>query len=273
MVAAAPALQQNIIVNVIRKALSDVFSQAFSAEWVVETAVGEASQFTQVPSLCFRFAISGTISGDATLEVGKADAVLLAQKFLGEAIAPSAELTQEHQEAITELLRQMAGVAESGLKAQVGEVKIQVLEVNQGVTRGTMTLMSASQGSTGPIWLALCLQQELLESMATRLATVDAKATEAKPEPSTENNLDLLLGVNLHLMLRFGQRVLTLREILDLTSGSVVELDRQVHEPADLMLGGKLVARGEVVIVDGNYGIRVTEVQDAHTTAKELGSA
>jgi flagellar motor switch protein FliN/FliY len=49
---------------------------------------------------------------------------------------------------------------------------------------------------------------------------------------------------------------------VELTSGSVIELDRQVQEPADLLLGEKLIARGEVVIVDGNYGLRVTEVAD-----------
>jgi len=56
---------------------------------------------------------------------------------------------------------------------------------------------------------------------------------------------------------------MTLREILDLASGSVIELDREVQEPADLLLGDKLIARGEVVIVDGNYGIRITEVPDS----------
>jgi flagellar motor switch protein FliN/FliY len=74
----------------------------------------------------------------------------------------------------------------------------------------------------------------------------------------------LLLGVDLSLTLRFGQRTLTLREILDLSSGSVIELDRRVQEPADLLLGDKLIARGEVVIVDSNYGLRITEVCDAH---------
>ena len=78
-----------------------------------------------------------------------------------------------------------------------------------------------------------------------------------------EPNFDLLLGVNLNLTLRFGQRVLPLREILDLASGSVVELDREVQEPADLLLGDKVIARGHVVIVDGNYGIRITEVADS----------
>ena len=73
-------------------------------------------------------------------------------------------------------------------------------------------------------------------------------------------NLDLVMDVELNVTLRFGQRLLTLREVLDLTSGSVVELDRQVEEPVELLLEGKVIARGEAVVIDGNYGLRVTEV-------------
>jgi flagellar motor switch protein FliN len=71
-----------------------------------------------------------------------------------------------------------------------------------------------------------------------------------------ERKLELLLDVNLALTLRFGQRDLTLREILDLSAGSVIELDRNVEEPAELLLGNKVIARGRVVTVDGNYGFR-----------------
>ncbi len=75
-----------------------------------------------------------------------------------------------------------------------------------------------------------------------------------------EPNLDLVLNVELNVTLRFGQRLLALREVLDLTTGSVVELDRQVDEPIELLLDGKVIARGEAVVIDGNYGLRVTEV-------------
>ena len=68
------------------------------------------------------------------------------------------------------------------------------------------------------------------------------------------------MDVELNVTLRFGQRQLSLREVMDLTSGSVVELDREVDEPVELMLDGRVIARGEAVIVDGNYGVRVTEV-------------
>jgi flagellar motor switch protein FliN len=73
-------------------------------------------------------------------------------------------------------------------------------------------------------------------------------------------NLGLVMDVELNVTLRFGQRQLSLREVMELASGSVVELDREVDEPVDLILDGRVIARGEAVIVDGNYGIRVTEV-------------
>lgn len=79
-------------------------------------------------------------------------------------------------------------------------------------------------------------------------------------------NLDLVLDVELNVTLRFGQRLLSLREVLDLNTGSVIELDRQVEEPVELLLEGKVIARGEAVVIDGNYGLRVTEVPQPITS-------
>lgn len=75
-----------------------------------------------------------------------------------------------------------------------------------------------------------------------------------------DGNLGLVMDVELNVTLRFGQRQLSLREVMELASGSVVELDREVDEPVELILDGRVIARGEAVIVDGNYGVRVTEV-------------
>jgi flagellar motor switch protein FliN len=72
--------------------------------------------------------------------------------------------------------------------------------------------------------------------------------------------LELLLDVELEASLRFGAREMPLGEILDLGPGDVVELDRHVSDPVDLIVGDKIVARGEVVLVNGNFGLRVTEV-------------
>jgi flagellar motor switch protein FliN/FliY len=72
--------------------------------------------------------------------------------------------------------------------------------------------------------------------------------------------IDILGDIELNATLQFGSRELPLREVLELGPGDVVELDRHVAEPVDLVIGDRIVARGEVVIVSGNFALRVTEV-------------
>jgi flagellar motor switch protein FliN/FliY len=72
--------------------------------------------------------------------------------------------------------------------------------------------------------------------------------------------LDLLLDVQLEATIRFGEKQLLLRDVLSARPGTVIELDRDLNQPADLLVAGRLIARGEVVVVDGNFGLRVTEL-------------
>lgn len=72
--------------------------------------------------------------------------------------------------------------------------------------------------------------------------------------------LDLLLDVQLEATIRFGEKQLLLRDILSARPGTVIELDRDLNQSADLLVAGRLIARGEVVVVDGNFGLRVTEL-------------
>jgi flagellar motor switch protein FliN/FliY len=75
-----------------------------------------------------------------------------------------------------------------------------------------------------------------------------------------------VIDVPLTVTLRFGQRSMRLREVLELNTGTLVELDRQVEDPVDLILDERVIARGEVVVVDGNYGLRVTEIVERPST-------
>ncbi|SDQ19829.1 flagellar motor switch protein FliN [Quadrisphaera sp. DSM 44207] len=74
------------------------------------------------------------------------------------------------------------------------------------------------------------------------------------------SGLHLLRDVEMTLTVELGRARLSVRELLGLTPGSVVELDRAAGAPADLMVNGRLLARGEVVVVDEDYGIRITEI-------------
>lgn len=77
-----------------------------------------------------------------------------------------------------------------------------------------------------------------------------------------KQRLDLLLDIELEATLRFGALELPLREVLELGPGDVLPLDRHVREPVDLVVGDRIVARGEVVLIDGNFGLHVTEVAE-----------
>lgn len=90
----------------------------------------------------------------------------------------------------------------------------------------------------------------------------EGPAPAAASSSAAAGNYDLLLEVELDASVRFGSREMELREVLELGPGDVVELDRQVSDPVDLVVGDKIVARGEVVLVNGNFGLRVTEVAE-----------
>lgn len=79
-------------------------------------------------------------------------------------------------------------------------------------------------------------------------------------EAARAEAMGLLCDIELDASLQFGSREMPLREVLELGPGDVIELDRHVAEPVDLVIGDRIVARGEVVIVSGNFALRVTEV-------------
>jgi flagellar motor switch protein FliN/FliY len=91
----------------------------------------------------------------------------------------------------------------------------------------------------------------------TLIRMSDDPAAGRPPAPLTA---DLLRDVELQARLELGRARLPVRELLDLGPGAVVELDRRVGDPADLFVNDRLVARGEIVVADGSFALRITEV-------------
>jgi len=73
-------------------------------------------------------------------------------------------------------------------------------------------------------------------------------------------NRELVLDVSLSLAVELGKTILPIKEVLELTRGSVIELDRIAGEPVDLLANGKLIAKGEVVVIEDNFGLRITSI-------------
>ena len=76
----------------------------------------------------------------------------------------------------------------------------------------------------------------------------------------SQTEMKLLHDVELSLSVSFGSTYMPLRDVLKLTTGSIVELNRLISEPVDIIVNNCVVARGEVVVIEGNYGVRVMDV-------------
>jgi flagellar motor switch protein FliN/FliY len=211
-------------------------------------------------------ACTGGLRGEMSLRLSAATTLSLAQMFTSEPATPEAPVTAEHREGTLELLRQVAGLVQSALKARWGETPVRLEAVAGAPSWPASSSSWLRFGDQNSPWLI-----ELQLSAALAAALRAEKTEAAKPAstlvqtaaPPTEENrgkLDLLMDVELAVTLRFGAKRLLLREILDLNPGSVIELDRQVQEPVDMLLDGRLVARGEVVVINGEYGLRITEI-------------
>jgi flagellar motor switch protein FliN/FliY len=80
--------------------------------------------------------------------------------------------------------------------------------------------------------------------------------------PMPRRGIEMLHGVDMEVTVELGRTRMTVRDLLALTPGAVLELDRAAGSPADLLVNGRLIARGEVVVVDEDFGLRVTEIID-----------
>jgi flagellar motor switch protein FliN/FliY len=112
------------------------------------------------------------------------------------------------------------------------------------------------------------------ESKSQQPQSESANATEdyANTGLSSEEmkNISLILDVQLPLRVRIGSKKMLLKDILSMDIGSVVELNQLANDPLDVLVGDKVIARGEVVIVDGNFGIQITEIGSKRERLEQL---
>lgn len=115
--------------------------------------------------------------------------------------------------------------------------------------------------------------QEPQEPYSERTVTVQpvrfASFEEVTRTPGEANkNLDILMDIKLQLTVELGRTELPIKKVLELTRGSIIELEKVAGEPVELYANGKLVAHGEVVVIEDNFGLRVTSITDPEERLK-----
>jgi flagellar motor switch protein FliN/FliY len=106
-------------------------------------------------------------------------------------------------------------------------------------------------------------EQEQALAQAKQAVAVGTRVLEElsrSKQDGGEIGLPLLLDVPVAVTVEVGRRVMSLGELCRLAPGSLLELDREAHEPADVLVNGKVVARGEIVTIDERYGVRISQV-------------
>jgi flagellar motor switch protein FliN len=237
--------------------LSATVGQLISAEVTYKSALSESAV---APAVWAAARLQEDDSCRMAVGVAERAALLLARAMLSETPADDAQLGDDDKELLVEFWKQAFGRASTDLKSLLCDRALAYFGSEmpdwQPATAGEIALHSAKGDLSFTVRLSMEMVRRLTAS-ATPAVPPMAPVKEKTPAPG---NLDLLLGVPLAVTLRFGQRRMPLREILELSSGSVIELDRQAEDAVDLLLDERLIARGQVVVVDGCYGLRVTEV-------------
>ena len=116
------------------------------------------------------------------------------------------------------------------------------------------------------------LGQNMEETLQMNSTESPPQANEKSPPQSTgaEINLDALMDVQVQLSVEIGRSKVPIKQLISLSQGSVIELDRGVNEPLDLLVNGTLMARGEVVVVDGQFGLRLIDIVSPPERLKKL---
>jgi len=250
--------------NALFQALARTLTKASGSPWQVEPEP-EATPFPDGSETALvNCVLDGSLRGELLLEVRRDQAQMLASAFLGQSVAaPGAELDSAFLKLVNACIKEFC----SALEQEYGVFKVQASTASERQPDRVTVFQATATGGENPISISLRLDEALIESLRRHSQLGRAESDSANSRRSAEGgaapeqvNLNLVMDVELNVTLRFGRRQLTLREVLELTTESVVELDREVEEPVELLLDGVVIARGEAVVVDGNYGLRVTEV-------------
>ncbi len=261
------------------KTLSDQLSQVFDT-MAGESPLIEAEALTAPPSeadaLIWEVVINVAPGGPIWLHVPKPG-----WYGLGNRVLVAAGLEDSDDQTIQDTFKEAVDQAFSGLAREMtGRLGKECTAASGKLTTAALSGKASWHrlelifSDNNPAPLAFGFLDELVDILAPKptaaqantskaaAASSSASVGSAQPFNDRQDNrtLDLLLDVELPISVSFGRAHLPLKEVMKLTTGSIVELNRTVSEPVDIIVNNCVIARGEVVVVEGNFGVRISEV-------------
>ena len=290
------------------ESMASVFSMLTGREFQLKAAPGELLEPAAVAALHegtavlvkanYQKGLSGTLIFSLPLKEG----TMLVDLMLGGEGASADELVGDSKDALAETFNQVMGSANQTLSDLAGETfAIANVEILAVAPEAAAFAEHLGQGSFQDIALAttqdtlsttihILFPDLLLQQLKRKLGfgevpAVPAQAAAPATPPTAParqapvatgpthdaGNLELLLDIQLPVVVRMGQTEMQMGELLKLTPGSILELNRSADAPVELLVNGKLIAKGEVVVVDGNFAFRITEIDTRAARIRSLG--
>jgi flagellar motor switch protein FliN/FliY len=177
-----------------------------------------------------------------------------------------------------EILSQSLAATAQGMGARLGKEVACERGAEHPVGAAALSFRVVLRFPDGEMELSVALSAALLSALenppsatepAAEVEAVAAAAAPATPAVASKT-MDVLLDVELPVSVSFGRTKLPIKEVLKLTTGSIVELNRSLNEPVDVVVNNCVVARGEVVVIEGNYGVRIHQIVSRQDRLRSL---
>lgn len=283
------------------------FMKIFNAETIgtIEALVGQAPQFSLKdeqklsivsniipPIVLVGVDVANHPEAKALLTLTPNAVAYLADMMLGEEDSSREEITEDDLDAAKEMVSNIFGAINTTLLAQkdIEKISFSINKVEHIMENGDLSLedystMFAYNFSLGSMksLLSFIVNEPLEELLSGNKAPVQASADIfADTTPSAESktalnnselaNISLIMDVKLPVKVRIGRKKMLLKDVLNMDIGSVIELNQLANDPLEVLVDDHVIAEGEVVIVDGNFGIQITTIGTKRERLNQLRS-
>jgi len=275
--------------SMVIDAMGQLFNQTFSAstDSTVVRDVNRRVKKANYPCVGILFHSQGKNNCRHLVELPNELATKLYAWMVGaEAEAEvNAEIVKGLQEATNQILGQLqAGVDGQEHQFKISKITAQVIEAGKGFETGNegrgvesshkLSIAEKEYEVKHFIWMS---ETEELADSNTENDVIDVHPAEFSDLPSTSNgngeiqSIDMLLDVDLEILVQLGRKTMTIRDVLKLGKGSVIELEKAAGEHLDIFVNRRKLAEGEVVVIDDHFGIRISQLLSPQERIKSLG--
>ncbi len=222
----------------------------------------------------------GDRGGKLALALSVSIATALGDLMLGGEGAELNEMNDDDLDATKEIVSNIFGALGTSISAQqdMPQLSFEVKDITF-ISEGTMPVEGMSKEYVYSISIASTSAQMVLVADADFISNFEeateqaaAPSLDAQPSLSEEElkNISLIMDVELPVRVRIGTKTVLLKDVLNMDIGSIVELDQLANEPLDVLIGDKIIAKGEVIIVDGNFGVQIVEIDTPKNRLNQL---